>query len=76
MHCTGRDNPADLPSRGMSLTQLATSDLWRRGLDQLMSGELSVCQEEEPMPEECIQELKAKDRRLLHSLVVVEPATS
>lgn len=41
-----------------------------------MSGELSVCQEEEPtcMPEVCIQELKAKDRRLLHSLVAVEPA--
>lgn len=39
-----------------------------------MSGELSVCQEEEPMPEVCVQELKAKDRRLLHSLVAVEPA--
>ena len=75
IHCAGKDNPADLPSRGMSLTQLTTSDLWRRGPDWLTSGELSVCQEEEPMPEECIQELKAKDRRLLHSLVVVEPTT-
>lgn len=27
MHCAGEDNPVDLPSRGMSLTQLATSDL-------------------------------------------------
>ena len=27
------------------------------------------------MPEECVQELRAKDRRLLHSLVVVESTT-
>ena len=27
------------------------------------------------MPEECTQELKAKDRRLLHSLLTVEPTT-
>ena len=40
-----------------------------------MSGELNVCQEEESMPEECVRELRAKDRRLLHSLVVVKPTT-
>ena len=34
-----------------------------------------VDQEEESMPEECIQELKAKDRKVLHCLVVVEPTT-
>ena len=27
------------------------------------------------MPEECVQELRAKDRRLLHSLVAVKPTT-
>ena len=73
VHCAGKDNPADLPSRGMSLAQLTSSDLWRTGPDWLTSGELSVCPEEESMPEECIRELKAKDRKLLHSLVVVEP---
>lgn len=74
VHCAGKDNLADLPSRGMSLIQLTTSDLWRRGPDWLMDGPLSVCQGEEStcMQEECIQELKAKDRKLLHSLVVVE----
>ena len=75
VYCAGKDNPADLPSRGMSLAQLTASDLWRKGPDWLTSGELSVCQEEESMPEECVRELKAKDRRLLHSLVVVEPTT-
>ena len=32
-------------------------------------------EEEESMPEECVQKLKAKERGLLHSLVVVEPTT-
>ena len=75
VHCAGKDNPADLPSRGMSLAQLAASDLWKKGPDWLTSGGLGACQEEESMPEECVQELKAKERRLLHSLVVVEPTT-
>ena len=29
VHCAGKDNPADLPSRGMSLTQVTIRDLWR-----------------------------------------------
>lgn len=71
-HCAGKDNPADLPSRGMSLTQLTTNNLWRSGPDWLKDGELIMHQEEEAVPEECIQELWAKDR-ILHTLVVVEP---
>ena len=61
----------------MSPAQLTTSDLWRRDPDWLTSAELSVYQEEDPtcMPEECIQEVRAKDRGLPHSLVVVEPTT-
>ena len=54
VHCAGKDNPADLPSRGMSLTQQATSDLWKKGPDWLMSGGLGACQEEESTPEECV----------------------
>ena len=50
VHCAGKDNPANLPSRGMSLAQLTASDLWRKGLDWLTNGELSVCQEDESMP--------------------------
>ncbi len=75
MHCAGKDNPADLPSRGVPLAQLTTSDLWRGGPDWLSSEELNGCQEEEPMSEECTRELRAKDKGLLHSLVVVAPMT-
>ena len=59
----------------MSLAELTASDLWRKGPDWLTSGELNVCQEDKSMPEECIRELRAKDRRLLLSLVVDEPTT-
>lgn len=30
-HCPGLSNPADLPSRGLSLLELAVSQLWRKG---------------------------------------------
>ena len=74
IHCVGKDNPADLPSRGISLTQLTTNNLWKSGPDWLKDGELIMHQEEEPVPEEYIQELRAKDR-ILHTLMVVEPTT-
>ena len=48
VHCAGKDNPANLPSRGISLNQLATSNLWRRDQDWLTSGEPSVYVREEP----------------------------
>ena len=71
-HCAGKDNPADLPSRGITLTQLATSELWSKGPNWLTSGGQSVCQEELSMPEECTHELKAKEKKLLHNLIVLE----
>ena len=30
-HCPGKDNPADLPSRGLALSELSVSKLWRQG---------------------------------------------
>ena len=38
----------------------------------MKDGELIMHQEEEPVPEGCIQELRIKDR-ILHTLMVVEP---
>ena len=34
-HCSGRDNPADLPSRGLTPRELAASQLWKNGPDWL-----------------------------------------
>lgn len=31
-HCPKKDNPADLPSRGLTIQELAASELWLKGL--------------------------------------------
>ena len=59
-HCPGVSNPADLPSRGLTVLELTVNRLWRQGPDWLNSDLLWV--EPEPcvsMPEECAVELKA-----------------
>ena len=37
-HCLGADNPTDIPSRGITPTELASSKLWRYGPDWLIAG--------------------------------------
>ena len=34
-HCTGKSNPADMPSRGLSSMELSTNKLWKHGPDWL-----------------------------------------
>ncbi len=73
VHCSGRENPADIPSRGHTPQQLLDSQLWVNGPEWLKTGELS-----EPsviqMPEECQAELKADKAETAHGLLAsVEP---
>jgi len=58
-HCPGEDNPADLPSRGVTPTELVGSTLWRHGPSWLTLPEPRV-EEELAMPDECMNELKAR----------------
>lgn len=74
-HCPGVDNPADIPSRGSSPAELSTSQLWRHGPDWLKVQDWSHMSEDElePIPEECLEEMKSKERSMFaHSLLVVE----
>ena len=69
-HCSGRGNPADLPSRGTTLRELQTSKLWFYGPDWYEHGIL------EPglntsVPPECLVELRARDKASL-TLTAVE----
>ena len=72
-HCAGETNPADLPSRGLTLLQLSGNELWHSGPDWLHA---STSSEEEPqpsnMPEECVAEMKAKPTQPVHSLMAAE----
>jgi len=55
-HCPGKNNPADLPSRGLTVEELATSHMWWEGPDFIKADELEWPVEAEvqilPDPEE------------------------
>ena len=72
-HCPGRENPADIPSRGMSISELSESPLWLNGPDWLWHSfnvEEKIVEDTSPsdVPEECQKEMKRKD---LPSSIVV-----
>lgn len=70
-HCSGRDNPADLPSRGLTLQELSTSRLWINGPAWLMSD--SDKPPNPPMPDECLAEIRVRDKtELTHGLLAIE----
>ena len=69
-HCSGKDNPADLPSRGVSPRDLEMSSIWRHGPEWLPQISLEEISDEILMPEECAMEMKVKDQPLTHSLMV------
>lgn len=69
-HCSGETNPADLPSRGLSLLELSVNQLWRHGPEWL--GTKLTSQGETDMPEECAMEMKVKSQPS-HSLVAPNP---
>ena len=61
-HCAGTTNPADLPSRGLTIQELSVSRLWHVGPEWLPStASKAENSEVVAMPEECKKELKAKN---------------
>ena len=71
-HCAGVTNPADLPTRGLTIPELQVNCLWRYGPDWLRTS-IPPNNEELPdqMPEECYQELKASHKKTV-TLIAAE----
>ena len=70
-HCPGKDNPADLPSRGLTPIELSFSKLWRNGPEWL-GPDFEFCPQmsDDGMPEQCTVELKTGNRsELPHTLL-------
>ena len=76
MHCPGKENPADLPSRGVSVGELMNSHLWFNSPSWLLDGTtLTHSFEEDSVPEECIAEMKVSYRlqhQATHVLLTTE----
>ena len=63
-HCPGIENLADLPSRGMTTTELSGSRLWHYGPDWLVNSPPSQTEDME-VPNECWREIKTGTHVLL-----------
>ena len=73
-HCSGKDNPADIPSRGIDPRELPLQGLWRHGPDWLGSEvEYDTPPPAGYLPDTCEAELK---RGCAHTILLVQPTHS
>ena len=69
-HCPGKENPADIPSRGMSAVALVNTPLWLDGPDWLYRKDNPTEDDvDTTMPEDCRHEVKSKVAA--HSLITL-----
>ena len=63
-HCHGKNNPADVPSRGMSPSEMSECVVWIDGPKWLIEYEETTEEEFDStlLPEECLKEMKAGDK--------------
>ena len=65
-HCPGKENPADLPSRGLTVLELTANQLWRCGPDWLRNTSPPlIVPPTQDIPELCTAELKVGTHSLL-----------
>ena len=64
-HCSGENNPADLPLRGLTLQELKESEVWFNGPAWIREKESALTELEASLPIECLEELRVRDRDTL-----------
>ena len=74
-HCAGVSNPADLPSRGLTLLELSVSQLWHQGPPWLSASDesQSAVPGELTMPEECEIEMNISKEKTFTLLGSIDP---
>ena len=71
-HCPGKENAADLPSRGITPIELSVSALWRCGPPWIKGDDNALSPEPVDMPSDCASELKGASNANAH-IVDSEP---
>ena len=63
-HCNGKDNPADIPSRGLSPVELSRCPLWKEGPKWLtcFTEDTKSVFNSTHIPEECFVEVRAEEK--------------
>ena len=63
-HCNGKDNPADIPSRGLSPMELSKCPLWKEGPKWLtcFTEDTKSVFNSTHIPEECFVEVRAEEK--------------
>ena len=76
-HYPDQKNPEDIPSSGLTTTELAVSKLWRSCPEWLKDEEIDIDCDQQVlvMPTECTAELKVKDKKMVHGLLNCQSPT-
>ena len=74
-HCPGKTNPADMPLRGTTLSELIDGSVWVNGPEWLLQEDMGQSLPlDSEVPEECAVELQTQELVATYSLISTEGA--